>query len=106
VAKMNGDGCLEQIFEKPDEATLAALPKPLWVSMNCWRFGPTIFDACRAIKPSPRGEFELPDAVQYAMRTLGEPFRIVPIRAPVFDLTSRGDIAPVAALLAGIKVQL
>ena len=106
VAKIDGQGRLEQIIEKPDDATLAALPKPLWLSMNCWRFGPSIFRACRAIRPSPRGEFEIPDAVQYAINTLGEVFYAATIRAPVLDLTSRGDIAPVAAILAGREVQL
>jgi dTDP-glucose pyrophosphorylase len=106
VAKIDGRGGLERIVEKPDEATLAALPKPLWVSMNCWRFGPSIFQACRAIGPSPRGEYEIPDAVQYAMHTLGETFYTVTVRAPVLDLTSRGDIASVASILAGTKVEL
>lgn len=106
VAKIDAHGRLEQILEKPDEATVAALPKPLWVSMNCWRFGPSIFQACRAIKPSPRGEFELTDAVQYAVSTLGEAFQAVTIRSPVLDMTSRGDIAAVAALLAGTEVRL
>ena len=97
---------MTEIIEKPDDATLAALPKPLWLSMNCWRFGPSIFEACRAIGPSPRGEFEIPDAVQYAIGTLGETFRAVTIRAPVLDMTSRADIGPVAALLANIEVRL
>ena len=106
VATIDGRGCLEQIIEKPDDATLAALPRPIWLSMNCWRFGPSIFAACRAIRPSPRGEFEIPDAVQYAISTLGETFHAVTIRAPVLDLTSRGDIAPVAAILAGTEARL
>ena len=106
VAKIDGQGHLEHILEKPDDATLAAMPKPLWLSMNCWRFGPSIFEACRAIKPSPRGEYEIPDAVQYAMTTLGEIFYATTIRAPVLDMTSRSDIASVAALLADVKVQL
>jgi dTDP-glucose pyrophosphorylase len=106
VARINGQGRLDRIIEKPDDATLAAMPKPLWLSMNCWRFGPSIFKACRAIKPSPRGEFEITDAVQYAISTLGEPFYAATIRASVLDMTSRGDIAPVAALLSGVKVQL
>lgn len=106
VAKIDGCGCLEQVLEKPDDATLAALPKPLWLSMNCWRFGPSIFPACRAIQQSPRGELEIPDAVQYAINTLGETFHAVTVRAPVFDLTSRGDIAPVAAILEKMKVNL
>jgi glucose-1-phosphate thymidylyltransferase len=106
VAKIDDRGCLQEIIEKPDDATLAALPRPIWLSMNCWRFGPSIFAACRAIRPSPRGEFEIPDAVQYAMRTLGETFRAITVRAPVLDLTSRGDIAPVAAILAGREPRL
>ena len=106
VAQIDGQGCLERIIEKPDDATLAALPRPLWVSMNCWRFGPSIFKACRAIKPSPRGEFEIPDAVQYAKDELGETFFAVKVRAPVLDMTSRGDIASVAAILQGTEVKL
>jgi glucose-1-phosphate thymidylyltransferase len=106
VAKFDAHGHLEQILEKPDDATLAALPKPLWVSMNCWRFGPSIFDACRAIPPSPRGEFEIPDAVQHAMHVLGETFYALTIRAPVLDLTSRDDIASVAAILKPREVKL
>jgi dTDP-glucose pyrophosphorylase len=99
-------GNLKTILEKPDEATLASLPRPVRVSMNCWRFRPSIFTACRAISPSPRGEFEIPDAVQYSMHTLGEPFRVVSVRAPVLDLTGRQDIAAVAEKLAGTKVEL
>ena len=106
VAKIDARGRMERIFEKPDDAVLDALPKPLWLSMNCWRFGPSIFEAARAIGPSPRGEYEIPDAVQYAMNTLGEVFYAVTVRAPVLDMTSRGDIGPVAAILAGTKVQL
>lgn len=99
------DGFLKQIIEKPDEATLAAMPRPLWLSMNCWRFGPSIFEACRCIQPSRRGELELPDAVQYAIDVLGEPFRVVEVRAAVLDLTSRRDVAAVAERLAGVEVQ-
>ena len=79
VAKIDDRGCLQEIIEKPDDATLAALPRPIWLSMNCWRFGPSIFAACRAIRPSPRGEFEIPDAVQYAISTLGETFRAITV---------------------------
>jgi dTDP-glucose pyrophosphorylase len=106
VGKIDEQGHLTRIIEKPDDATLTALPKPLWISMNCWRFGPSIFTACRAIKPSPRGEFEITDAVQHVVSVLGEPFVAVKIREPVLDMTCRGDIASVAALLAGTKVSL
>lgn len=106
VAKIDAGGFLERIVEKPDEATLAALPKPLWVSMNCWRFGPAIFEACRNIRPSARGELELPDAVQYTIDVLKQPFRVVAVRAPVLDMTSRRDVATIATKLAGVEVSL
>lgn len=104
VGKIDERGCLQRVLEKPDQATLASLPRPLWLSMNCWRFGLPIFEACRKIQPSPRGELEIPDAVQYAIDVLGEPFQVVKSRAPVLDLTCRGDIAAVAARLAGVEV--
>jgi glucose-1-phosphate thymidylyltransferase len=74
--------------------------------MNCWRLGPTIFEACRNIQPSPRGELELPDAVQYALETLGEPFGVVTVSAPVLDLSSRMDVSAVHEHLAGSRVEL
>ena len=86
IAEADGGMRLQRIIEKPDAATLARLPRPLGVSMNCWRFGPAIFEACRSIRPSPRGELELPDAVQYAADRLGERFGIVWCQAPVLDL--------------------
>jgi dTDP-glucose pyrophosphorylase len=106
VARLAAGGTFDKILEKPDETTLAAMPKPLWLSMNCWRFTPEIFDACRNIRPSPRGEFEVTDAVQYVIDVLRRPFRAVTVRAPVLDLTSRKDVATIKPRLAGVKVQL
>jgi dTDP-glucose pyrophosphorylase len=106
VGQVNGSGFLERILEKPEEALLAALPRPLWVSMNCWRLGPKIFEACRSIGLSPRGEYELTAAVQYAIDKLQEPFQAVLIRAAVLDLSRREDVASVSARLKGTKVRL
>jgi glucose-1-phosphate thymidylyltransferase len=106
VARIDDRGFLRGLIEKPDEATWASLPRPLWISMNCWRFTAAVFAACRAIGPSPRGELELPVAVHHAINVLGQPFRALLIRAPVLDLTSRDDIAAVAARLAGKEVSL
>lgn len=97
---------LKRILEKPDAETLARLPKPLGVSMNCWRFSPTIFEACRSIGPSARGELEITDAVQYSMSRLGERYEVVRCKASVLDLSSRADVAPVTAILAGREVRL
>jgi len=106
IGRIDASGFLERVLEKPDAATLASMPRPHWLSMNCWRFGPSIFEACRNIKPSKRGELELPDAVQYAIDVLEDPFEVVRIRAPVLDLTSRKDVVLVAEKLAGVEVRL
>lgn len=106
VAQLDGGDCLAKILEKPSPETLAALPRPLWISMNCWRLGPKIFQACKAIGPSPRGELELPDAVQHARDVLGERFRAAKVWAPVLDLSSRRDVASITERLAGVEVDL
>jgi len=106
VGIFNHDGCLKRILEKPSPEVLAELPRPLWLSMNCWRFGPAIFEACSKIGPSPRGEYEITDAVQYAIDYLGARFEVVKVRAGVLDLTQRTDIRAVARALEGIPVRL
>jgi dTDP-glucose pyrophosphorylase len=77
-----------------------------YVSMNCWRFESLIFDACRSITPSPRGELELPDAVQYSIGRLGARYRVIHSDLPVLDLSTRADIARVTRQLAGVTVSL
>ena len=94
------------VIEKPDEQTLQTLPAPICLSMNCWRFGPAIFEGCREINPSPRGELELPDAVRYTIDVLGQQYKAVTIKAPVLDLSRREDIAAVAEKLKGSHVDL
>jgi hypothetical protein len=41
--------------------------------------------------------------VTLAIREMGERFRVIPMRAGVLDLSSRADVAFVAAQLAGIE---
>jgi hypothetical protein len=45
-------------------------------------------------------------AVQHAIDGYGRRFRVVPMDAPVLDLSSRADIAAVADGLAGVDVRL
>jgi glucose-1-phosphate thymidylyltransferase len=106
VVTANPDGTLARIIEKPDETTLRQLASDVFVSMNCWCFGPLIFQACAAIGPSPRGELELTDAVQFAISRLNERFQVLTFHAGVLDLSSRSDIAAVAEKLKGIEVHL
>lgn len=90
-------GYLTGIVEKPERM---ATGDRLGVSMNCWRFDARIFDACRDVPRSARGEFELPEAVGVAVRR-GVRLRAVPAAGPVLDLSRRADAADVERRLAG-----
>ena len=96
---IDDDGWLQSIVEKPPSP-------PRWVSMNCWRLGPSIFESCGAIEPSPRGELELPSAVLHSTEHLGQAYRALPAVGPVLDLSSRADVRRVQARLAPIEVLL
>jgi glucose-1-phosphate thymidylyltransferase len=100
VARVTDGGYLSAIVEKPSAAALEAERSP-FVSMNCWRFDRRIFDACRAVPRSPRGEFELPQAVAVAM-TSGVRFRAVPAHGGVLDLSRRGDAPLLEERLRGV----
>jgi dTDP-glucose pyrophosphorylase len=97
---------LRRIIEKPTADQLAALGDEIFVSMNCWRFTRDVFDACRAIKPSPRGEYEVTDAAQHVIDVIGKPCRTLKFDLPVLDMSSRGDVTAVAGRLAGVTVRL
>jgi len=98
-------GLLADIIEKPDPATAARLESEKLVSMNCWRFRADIFQACREVPQSSRGEFELPQAVRLAIQK-GAKFKVAICRAGVLDLSRRSDIAEVAARLRNVEVRL
>ncbi len=99
----DADGWLRSAREKPKADDPLAQGTARWVSMNLWSFTSRIFDACDRVMPSERGELELVDAVMIAIRALGEPFRVLPMRAGVLDLSSRTDVAFVATRLADIS---
>jgi glucose-1-phosphate thymidylyltransferase len=100
------DGRLVRIVEKPDAATLSAMGPGARVSMNCWRFDTRVFGACRRVPVSPRGELELPQAVQLALREGLFEVAAVLSNEPVLDLSSRSDVGSVTRLLSGRDVRL
>lgn len=105
AVEIDSRGCMTKIHEKPSDEILNRLGNPIYCSMNCWRFTPKLFEACRKIPLSPRNEYEITDAAQYCIDVLKEPFVAQKHKLPVLDLSSRGDISSVANRLKGIKVR-
>jgi dTDP-glucose pyrophosphorylase len=103
--KVDGDGYLTDLVEKPDESSISNLRANALISMNCWRFSMEIFAACRNVALSSRGEYELPTAVDEAVRG-GMRLKIVRSTAGVLDLSRRSDISAVAEKLQDIQVRL
>lgn len=101
----SADGSLAEIVEKPEGDHPLLQARERWVSMNLWRFGPSVFDACRSVAPSPRGELELSDAVR-ALVASGERLQVHRGSGAVLDLSHQRDIAAVAARLRDVEVVL
>ncbi|WP_245935267.1 nucleotidyltransferase family protein [Acidipropionibacterium virtanenii] len=99
------DGQLAEIVEKPSAEVVEAAGEDALVSMNCFLFTPAVFAACRSIEKSPRGEFEIVDAVR-RMVAQGNRFDVIAVEAGVLDMSSRGDIASVEAALGAAEVVL
>jgi glucose-1-phosphate thymidylyltransferase len=99
------DGWLERIVEKPHAEDLDALGTDARVSMNCWILPPEILAAIERIPLSPRGELELPAAVQDLVDR-GERVRVLHVDEAVVDLSHRSDVTPVGTRLRGMEVSL
>ena len=94
TVEIDSNGLLRRVVEKPESVEADS-----FVSMNAWLFSSAIFDACRSIVPSERGEYEITTAVQYAIDTLGVNFTAVKTDEGVLDLSSRSDIESVSRFL-------
>jgi glucose-1-phosphate thymidylyltransferase len=105
VLRLGGDGFLEGIVEKPDPVDVPGSGQEVLLSMNLWRFPSAIFDACRRVPDSVRGERELPQAV--GLGIAAGLFRLATFRCddPVLDLTTRADVAAVTERLRGVEAR-
>ena len=106
LLQISATGYLQKIVEKPDDMPATTREREVFISMNCWRFNASIFRACEQVARSTRGEYELPEAVELGLRSLGLRFKAVPFHTGVLDLSQRSDIAQAARCLAGVKVKL
>ncbi len=99
------DDQLVRLAEKPDPGTHCAFADDALISMNLWRFTPAIFDHCRLVELSLRGEYELPEAVNRGLRH-GLRLRAERCDLGVLDLSNRADVSAVARRLGNVKVRL
>lgn len=84
VLVVREDGLLERVVEKPS-SFVGDL-----VNTGLYKFGPRIYDELEKIKVSPRGEFELTDAINGLARSQG--VRLVQLRDYWLDLGCLEDI--------------
>lgn len=105
LATADDQGNLDELVEKPDEATIERLGDSAVLSMNCWLCTPAIFAAARSVPMSARGEYEITDAVRAAIDA-GDPYKVVRADVGVLDMSNRGDIASVMEALGDALVQL
>lgn len=98
--EVDSAGYLTRIVEKPGREFYDSAGPGALISMNVWRFDERIFDACRDVPLSKRGEYELPEAVGLAV-SRGVKFKTVPASGAVLDLSRRSDVALVTERLAG-----
>lgn len=105
VLDVDERGRLAGIREKPSPSEVDAAGPHAPISMNLWRLDARIFQPCRDVPQSTRGEYELPEAVGLAVAR-GVEFQVIPARGAVLDLSHRADIAYVTARLSGTEPHL
>ncbi len=100
--EFGSDDFLSRIAGDPERAR-ASGGGIIYCSLNCWSFTPLIFDACGKVTKSARGEYELTQAVQLAIDTMGYRIRVVTLHEGVLDLSTRDDIPAVTNRLSNFS---
>lgn len=80
-------GLVTRLVEKPAKGASATS----WNNAGFGVLGPEIWPFVDALEPSPRGEYELPQAMA-AMVASGGRVRAVPVEGPWFDIGTPGDL--------------
>ncbi|MFH1133470.1 MAG: glucose-1-phosphate thymidylyltransferase [Nanoarchaeota archaeon] len=117
IAKLNNLGEVERILEKPKD------PPSNLAIIGIYAFKHVIFDACKAIKPSARGELEITDAMQWLLshkhkiiadlvqgwwKDTGKPDALLEVNRLVLDsrmiYTNEAQIAPEATVIGRVGI--
>lgn len=93
VVVLRPGGTVERIVEKP------ALPPSSLINTGLYRFSGRVWDIIPQVQKSPRGEYELTDAVN--LLAAREPVRPVQLNDYWYDFGRPEDIAAVTALVQG-----
>jgi len=90
--KTDGDNFLEKIVEKPkpDIDFDASRPRDYIVNIGMYKFTPEIFTAIKKIGLSPRGEYELTDAVSLLAKE--KKVKTVPVTGKWKSFTNPDDV--------------
>jgi UDP-N-acetylglucosamine diphosphorylase / glucose-1-phosphate thymidylyltransferase / UDP-N-acetylgalactosamine diphosphorylase / glucosamine-1-phosphate N-acetyltransferase / galactosamine-1-phosphate N-acetyltransferase len=89
---LDGAGLVTRLVEKPAPGTSATR----WNNAGFGVLGPEAWPFIDALQPSPRGEYELPAAID-AMAEAGLRIRAVPIEGPWFDIGTPESLAAARA---------
>lgn len=92
---VGGDGRVYRVVEKPPRGTSTTR----WNNAGLLMLTPLVFDYARRARPSPRGEYELPQAIAQMVRD-GCMVRAVPVRGPWCDVGTPADLAAAQELFA------
>ena len=93
---VNADDRIERIVEKPARGTATTH----WNNAGIAVFRPRIFDYAASVKPSPRGEYEIPDAIT-AMLDAGSAIYAFPLEGFWSDVGTPEDLRRAEKLLRG-----
>lgn len=87
-----------RIVEKPPPGTSATR----WNNAGFGVLGPAIWAEIDRLAPSPRGEYELPQAIA-ALVASGAAVRAVPVEGPWFDIGAPADLAAARAAFTNTR---
>ena len=94
VLRFGDDGTLEGVVEKPVD------PPSTRVTRGCYALSPLAFNACHLVRPSPRGERELSDAVDLLLAA-GRAVETVPLEGECVNVNTPDDLDAAAELVEG-----